>query len=73
MNKIYIYIYVLQLIIKLVEIEIFKHGACMYKGGHTIGMAACQVFRYQLYNFNSTGGPDPTIDTACLPTLPRWW
>lgn len=38
-------------------------------GGHTIGTAACQVFRYRLYDFNSTGGPDPSIDPGFLPTL----
>ncbi|KAK6156903.1 hypothetical protein DH2020_011151 [Rehmannia glutinosa] len=38
-------------------------------GGHTIGTTACQFFRYRLYNFTSTGGADPSIDPAFLPTL----
>ncbi|KAL8536148.1 hypothetical protein ACS0TY_011691 [Phlomoides rotata] len=38
-------------------------------GGHTIGTSACQFFRYRLYNFTSTGGADPTINPAFLPTL----
>ncbi|XAR53067.1 Peroxidase [Bertholletia excelsa] len=38
-------------------------------GGHTIGTSACQFFRYRLYNFTSTSGPDPTIDPAFLPQL----
>ncbi|KAM3377571.1 peroxidase N1-like [Capsicum galapagoense] len=38
-------------------------------GGHTIGTSACQFFSYRLYNFNSTGGPDPSIDASFLPTL----
>ncbi|CAA2959317.1 peroxidase N1 [Olea europaea subsp. europaea] len=38
-------------------------------GGHTIGTSACQFFRYRLYNFNSTTGADPSIDTAFLPQL----
>lgn len=38
-------------------------------GGHTIGTSACRFFRDRLYNFNSTGGPDPTIDPTFLPTL----
>ncbi|KAJ8529874.1 hypothetical protein K7X08_036709 [Anisodus acutangulus] len=38
-------------------------------GGHTIGTSACQFFRYRLYNFNSTGGPDPSIDASFLPQL----
>lgn len=38
-------------------------------GGHTIGTSACQFFRDRLYNFNSTGSPDPTIDPTFLPTL----
>ncbi|XP_073029313.1 peroxidase N1-like [Primulina eburnea] len=38
-------------------------------GGHTIGTSACQFFSYRLYNYNSTGSPDPSIDPAFLPTL----
>ncbi|GFP98687.1 peroxidase n1 [Phtheirospermum japonicum] len=38
-------------------------------GGHTIGTSACQFFRYRLYNFNSSGGADATIDPSFLPTL----
>ncbi|CAI9786200.1 unnamed protein product [Fraxinus pennsylvanica] len=38
-------------------------------GGHTIGTSACQFFRYRLYNFNSTTGADPSIDSAFLPQL----
>ncbi|KAA8545594.1 hypothetical protein F0562_020378 [Nyssa sinensis] len=38
-------------------------------GGHTIGTSACQFFSYRLYNFNSTGAADPSIDPAFLPQL----
>ncbi|KAK4476890.1 hypothetical protein RD792_016054 [Penstemon davidsonii] len=38
-------------------------------GGHTIGTTACQFFSYRLYNFTSTGGPDPSIDSSFLSTL----
>ncbi|CAN4110590.1 unnamed protein product [Withania somnifera] len=38
-------------------------------GGHTIGTSACQFFSYRLFNFTSTGGPDPTIDPSFLPQL----
>lgn len=38
-------------------------------GGHTLGTAQCQFFRYRLYNFTSEDGPDPTIDTEFLGTL----
>ncbi|XP_059648080.1 peroxidase N1-like [Cornus florida] len=38
-------------------------------GGHTIGTSACQFFRYRLYNFTTTGGADPSIAPAFLPTL----
>ncbi|MFS7986734.1 putative peroxidase [Helianthus anomalus] len=38
-------------------------------GAHTLGTAACALFSYRLYNFNSTNGPDPSIDPAFLPTL----
>ncbi|KAK1309014.1 Cationic peroxidase 2 [Acorus calamus] len=37
-------------------------------GAHTIGTAACQFFRYRLYNFTSSG-PDPTIDPNFLSQL----
>ncbi|XP_030510029.1 peroxidase N1 [Cannabis sativa] len=39
-------------------------------GGHTIGTTACQLFRYRLYNFTTTGnGADPTINPSFLPQL----
>ncbi|KAA8545596.1 hypothetical protein F0562_020380 [Nyssa sinensis] len=38
-------------------------------GGHTIGTTACQFFSYRLYNYNSTGAADPSIDPAFLPQL----
>ena len=30
---------------------------------------ACQFVSYRLYNFTSSGGPDPTIDSTFLSTL----
>ncbi|KAM7478956.1 hypothetical protein LguiA_027169 [Lonicera macranthoides] len=38
-------------------------------GAHTIGTSACQFFSYRLYNFNSTGAADPSIDLTFLPQL----
>ncbi|KAF8377283.1 hypothetical protein HHK36_030658 [Tetracentron sinense] len=39
-------------------------------GGHTIGTSACQLFRYRLNNFTTTGnGADPTINPAFLSQL----
>ncbi|CAN0921218.1 Peroxidase N1 [Linum grandiflorum] len=39
-------------------------------GAHTIGTAACAVFRYRLYNFpGSASGADPTLDPAFVPQL----
>jgi peroxidase len=38
-------------------------------GAHTLGRARCITFRNRLYNFNSTGNPDPTLNTTLLPTL----
>ncbi|KAK9927922.1 hypothetical protein M0R45_025083 [Rubus argutus] len=41
-------------------------------GGHTIGTAACRVFSYRLYNFNTTGNgdaTDPTISPSFLSQL----
>ena len=41
----------------------------MKSGAHTIGTTACALFRYRLYNFNNTNGPDPSIDPTFLPQL----
>lgn len=41
----------------------------MHAGGHTIGTAACQLFRYRLNNFTTDGAADPSISTAFLPQL----
>ncbi|GMN66085.1 hypothetical protein TIFTF001_035153 [Ficus carica] len=38
-------------------------------GAHTFGRAKCQTFSHRLYNFNSTGSPDPTLNTTLLETL----
>ncbi|KAI3810578.1 hypothetical protein L1987_20199 [Smallanthus sonchifolius] len=46
-----------------------RSNPTMAPGAHTIGTAACALFSYRLYNYNNTNGPDPTIDTAFLPTL----
>lgn len=40
-------------------------------GAHTFGRAQCRFFNQRLYNFNNTGGPDPTLDTTYLATLRR--
>ncbi|XP_034680727.1 peroxidase N1-like [Vitis riparia] len=40
-------------------------------GGHTIGTAACQTFRYRLYNFSTTttNGADPSMDASFVTQL----
>ncbi|WOH08589.1 hypothetical protein DCAR_0728033 [Daucus carota subsp. sativus] len=38
-------------------------------GGHTVGVAHCSSFQDRLYNFNQTGGPDPTMNSVLLTTL----
>ncbi|CAI9104003.1 OLC1v1002605C1 [Oldenlandia corymbosa var. corymbosa] len=38
-------------------------------GGHTIGTAACQFFRYRMYNYNSNATVDPSISASFLPQL----
>nr|APO14265.1 peroxidase 3 [Luffa aegyptiaca] len=37
-------------------------------GGHTIGVAQCQFFRYRLFNFTANGA-DPSIDPAFVSQL----
>ncbi|XP_024041548.1 peroxidase 60-like isoform X2 [Citrus clementina] len=32
-------------------------------GGHSVGVAHCSIFKDRLYNFRSTGRPDPTMDS----------
>ncbi|KAM7523317.1 hypothetical protein LguiA_013219 [Lonicera macranthoides] len=38
-------------------------------GAHTFGKARCISFRDRLYNFSSTGNPDPTLDMTYLATF----
>ncbi|PNT52082.1 hypothetical protein POPTR_001G011300v4 [Populus trichocarpa] len=38
-------------------------------GAHTFGRAKCSTFDFRLYDFNSTGAPDPSLDTTLLAAL----
>ncbi|XP_043714333.1 peroxidase 10-like [Telopea speciosissima] len=38
-------------------------------GAHTIGFAKCSTFKQRLFNFNSTGNPDPTLGSSLLKDL----
>ncbi|XP_051134059.1 peroxidase 60 [Andrographis paniculata] len=38
-------------------------------GGHTVGIAHCSFFMDRLYNFSSTGKPDPNMDPILLTQL----
>ncbi|XP_075635796.1 peroxidase 15-like [Castanea sativa] len=38
-------------------------------GAHTFGRAQCSTFINRLYDFNSSGNPDPTLNTTYLSTL----
>ncbi|GLT66206.1 hypothetical protein SLA2020_385860 [Shorea laevis] len=38
-------------------------------GGHTIGFAQCSTFKTRLFNFSSTGQPDPALDASFLESL----
>lgn len=40
-------------------------------GAHTFGKSRCLLFSDRLYNFNSTGKPDPTLDLAYLKVLQK--
>ncbi|RVW74914.1 Peroxidase N1 [Vitis vinifera] len=46
-------------------------GTMMNQRGHTIGTAACQAFRYRLYNFSTTtaNGADPSMDATFVTQL----
>ncbi|KAM6551548.1 hypothetical protein CsatB_001356 [Cannabis sativa] len=38
-------------------------------GAHTFGRAQCLTFIHRLYNFNSTGSPDPSLNSTLLENL----
>ncbi|XP_050140421.1 peroxidase 60 [Malus sylvestris] len=38
-------------------------------GGHTVGVAHCNLFQDRLYNFKSTGKPDPDMESSLLERL----
>lgn len=38
-------------------------------GAHTFGRAKCSTFDFRLYDFNSTGAPDPSLDPTLLAAL----
>ncbi|XP_061352823.1 peroxidase 10-like [Gastrolobium bilobum] len=40
-------------------------------GAHTIGFAQCFTFKQRLFNFNSTGKPDPSLDSSLLQYLQK--
>ncbi|XP_074266417.1 peroxidase 57-like [Silene latifolia] len=40
-------------------------------GGHTVGIIHCKFFLPRLYNFKSTGLPDPSINTTTLSFLKK--
>ncbi|RRT32475.1 hypothetical protein B296_00058818 [Ensete ventricosum] len=40
-------------------------------GGHTVGVTHCSFIMSRLYNFNGSGKPDPTMDSALVATLRR--
>ncbi|KAH0732892.1 hypothetical protein KY290_003736 [Solanum tuberosum] len=38
-------------------------------GGHIVGVARCSLFKDGIYNFNNTGGPDPSMSPWLLAEL----
>ncbi|XP_015086908.1 peroxidase 57-like [Solanum pennellii] len=38
-------------------------------GGHTVGIARCSLFKDRIYNYNNTGGPDPSMSPWLLAEL----
>ncbi|KAL3679795.1 hypothetical protein R1sor_022751 [Riccia sorocarpa] len=38
-------------------------------GAHSVGQVQCQFFSNRLYNFNNSGGPDPSLNATYLATL----
>ncbi|KAI3688098.1 hypothetical protein L1987_81806 [Smallanthus sonchifolius] len=49
--------------------EIRKSCRAFLKGGHSIGVAHCSLFKDRLYNFKNTGKPDPTMELGLLTWL----
>ncbi|KAL9326222.1 hypothetical protein ACSQ67_006867 [Phaseolus vulgaris] len=45
------------------------HDLVTLVGAHTIGQTDCRFFSYRLYNFTSSGQPDPSINAEFLPQL----
>ncbi|KAL2333593.1 hypothetical protein Fmac_014806 [Flemingia macrophylla] len=42
-----------------------------FSGAHTIGVARCLTFKQRLFNYNSTGKPDPSLNPLLLKTLQK--
>ncbi|KAD3640930.1 hypothetical protein E3N88_30153 [Mikania micrantha] len=38
-------------------------------GAHTIGFAKCFAFKFRLFNFSGSGGPDPSLDASFASSL----
>jgi peroxidase len=47
----------------------WRIGMHNFSGTHRFGRAQCVTFSYWLYNFNSTGNPNPTLNSTYLETL----
>jgi peroxidase len=48
-----------------------KTNLVALSGAHTFGRAQCSKFNNRLYNFSSSGSPDPTLNTTYLITLQK--
>ncbi|PWA58590.1 peroxidase superfamily protein [Artemisia annua] len=54
---------------KFIEKGLNDSDLVILSAAHTIGKAACFFMFKRLYNFSSSGGPDPSINPSFLPEL----
>ncbi|GLJ10367.1 hypothetical protein SUGI_0126960 [Cryptomeria japonica] len=58
-----------EIIRKFADVGLSITDVVSLSGGHTIGRARCATFNNRLFDFNSSGSPDPTLESTMLATL----
>uniref|UniRef100_A0A7N0UF99 Peroxidase n=1 Tax=Kalanchoe fedtschenkoi TaxID=63787 RepID=A0A7N0UF99_KALFE len=57
------------IISKFVAVGLNVTDVVALSGAHTFGQAKCSLFSNRLFDFNSTGSPDPSLDASLLSDL----